>query len=231
MTRGAGKRKGPDTFFFSLTASWFARSGTRQRSGPIPLVTELEAHQRPIGATSCDFAKACSAERRREPMIKRDGRAVGSSIDRASVEHPRAVFLGPIDSGREKRGRDPLPPATRLGHEAGDAPYPRVVRWSVGRRRREATRAIPARHIGARTDLHPADRSPVPIGEQPGRRACLDPRPEQLPRRGADRRLEFAPRHAPVHAPTLTAHAAPVAKHDFQIGPPRRRQRSDLDLR
>jgi hypothetical protein len=196
----------------------------------ITLVAELEAHQRPIGATSCDLVKACSAERRREPMIKRDGRTVGASVDRASVEHPRAVFAGPVHSARDKCCRDPLPAATRLGHEARNAPHPRVVRWRLGRRRRETTRVIPLRHIGARTDLDPANRSPVPIGEQPGRRACLDARPEQLPRPGPDRRLEFAPRHAPIHAPALAACAAPVAKHDFQIGPPGRRQRSDLDL-
>ena len=182
-------------------------------------------------ATSCDFTKACSAERRREPVIKRDGRTAGAGVDRASIEHPCAVLAGPIDGACKKRRRDPLPAATRLGHEAGDAPHPRVVGWSIGRRRREATRAIPARHIGARTDLDPADRSAAPIGEQPGRRACLDARPEQLPRAGPKRRLEVAPRHAPVHAPAVAARAAPVAKHDFQIGPPGRRQRSDLDLR
>ena len=197
----------------------------------IALVADLEAHKRPIGATSCNFVKACSAERRREPVVKRGGRTVGARVDRASVEHPCGVFAGPIDSAREKRRRDPLPAVTRLGHQAGDAPHPRVVGWSLGGRRREATRAIPARHIGARTDLDPADRSPAPIGEQPGWRACLDARPEQLPRAGPNRRLEVAPRHAPVHAPALAACAAPVAKHVFQIRPPRWRQRSDLDLR
>jgi hypothetical protein len=196
----------------------------------LALVAELEAHQRPIGATSCNLAKACSAERRCEPVINGDGRTIGASVDRASVEHPRAVLAGPIDSAREKRRRDPLPAATRLGHEAGDAPHPRVVGWSLGRRRCEATRAIPARHIGARTDLDPADRSPVQIGEQPGRRARLDARPEQLPRPGPDRSLEFAPWHAPLHAPALAACAAPIAKHDFQIGPLGRRQWSDFDL-
>jgi hypothetical protein len=117
----------------------------------LALVAQLEAHQRPIGATSCDFAKACSAERRREPVIKRDGRTVGASVDRASIEHPRAVLAGPIDSAREKHRRDPLPAATSLGHEAGDAPHPRVLGWSLGRGRCEATHAIPARHIGAWT--------------------------------------------------------------------------------
>ena len=195
------------------------------------LVAEHKAHQRPIRATSCDFMKACSTERRREPVIKRDGRTVGAGVDRASIEHPCAVLAGPIDSACEKRRRDPLPAVTRLGHEAGDAPHPRVIGWSLGRRRREATCAIPARHIGARTDLDPADRSPVPIGEQPGWRACLDARPEQLPRAGPNRRLEVASRHAPVHAPALAACAAPVAKYDFQIGPSGWRQRSDRDLR
>ena len=52
--------------------------------------------------------------------------------------------------------------------------HPRVVGWSLGGRRREATRAIPARHIGARTDLDPADGSP------PDRRAA---RVAGLPRR------------------------------------------------
>jgi hypothetical protein len=155
---------------------------------------------------------------------------MSASVDRASVEHPRAVLAGPIDSACEKRRRDSLPAIARLGHKAGNAPHPRVVGWSLGGRRRETTCAIPARHIGARTDLDPADRSPAPIGEQPGWRACLDARPEQLSRLGPDRRLEVAPRHAPVHAPALAACAAPLAKHDFQIGPPGRRQRSDLDL-
>ena len=140
------------------------------------LVSEHKAHQRPIRATSCDFAKACSAERRCESVIERAGRTVGAGVDRASIEHPCAVLAGPIDSACEKCRRDPLPAVTRLGHEAGDAPHPRVVGWSLGRRRREAARAIPARHIGARADLDPAERSPAPIGEQPGWRACLDAR-------------------------------------------------------
>jgi hypothetical protein len=44
--------------------------GTVVGPGPMTLVAELEAHQRPIGAPSCDFAKARSAECRREPVIK-----------------------------------------------------------------------------------------------------------------------------------------------------------------
>ena len=101
---------------------------------------------------------------------------------------------------------------------------------SISRRRGEATRAIPAWHIGARTDLNPAGRSPVPISEQPGRRAGLDARPEQLPRLGPERCLEVAPRQAPVHAPALAAYAAAVAKHDFEVGPAGWRQRRDPDL-
>jgi hypothetical protein len=197
----------------------------------LAIVAELEAHQRPIGATSCDFTKARSAERRREPVIQRDGRTVGAGLDRARIEHQCAVLAGPTDSACEKRCRDALPAATRLGHETGDAPHPQVGGRSVGRGRRKATRAIPARHIGARTDLDPADRSPASVREQPGWRACLDARPEQLPRLGPNRRLKVAPRHAPVHAPALAANAAPIAKYGFQPGPPGWRQRSDLDLR
>ena len=223
--RSSASSPGPDLVLpLSLLRAWLG-------SGPMTLVAELEAHQRPIRATSCDFTKASSAERRREPVIERHGRTVGAGVNRASIEHPCAVSAGPIDSACEKRRRDPLPAVTRLGHEAGDTPHPRVGGRSLGRRRREAPRAIPARHIGARTDLDPADGSPAPIGEQPGWRACLDARPEQLPGAGPKRCLEVAPRHAPVHAPALAAGAAPVAKHDFQIGPPGWRQRNDLDLR
>jgi hypothetical protein len=201
------------------------------RVGDFVLVTEGEAHQRPIGAASRDFAKACPAERRPAPVIERDGRSVAANVNGAGIEHPCAIPAGPIDSACEKRRRDPLPAATRPGHEAGDAPHPRVVGWSVSGRRGEATRAIPARHIGARTDLNPADWTPFLIGEQPGRRACLDARPEQLPRAGPERRLEVAPRHAPVHAPAVAACAAPLAEHAFQIAPSGRRERSDLDRR
>jgi Endonuclease/Exonuclease/phosphatase family len=194
------------------------------------LVADLEAHQRPIEATSCDFAKACSAEGRSDPVIERTRRTVGAGVDRASVEHPCPILARPIDSACEKRRRDPLPATTSSGHEAGDTPDPRVVDRSPGRRRGQATRAVPARHIGARTDLHPPDGSSVPIREQAGRRACLDARPEQLPRPGPHRRFEVAPRHPPVHAPAPAAYAAPIAKHGFQICPPGRRQRSDPDL-
>jgi hypothetical protein len=83
----------------------------------IALIAELEAHQRPIGATSCDLVKARSTERRCEPVIKREGQTVGGSVDRASVEHPCAVLAGPIDSAREKHRRDPLPAAASLGHK------------------------------------------------------------------------------------------------------------------
>ena len=163
-------------------------------------------------------------------VIREGGRTVGAGVDRAGIEHPCAALASPSDSACEKRRRDPLPTEARLGHEAGDAPHPRVVCRSFCRRRRKAPRTIPARHIGARTDLDPADRNPAPIGEQPGWRARLDARPKQLPRAGPDRRLEVAPRHAPVHAPALAADAAPVAEHGFQIGPSVRRQRSGLGI-
>jgi hypothetical protein len=78
-----------------------ADSATRMRTRPRTSTAELEAHQRPIRATSCDFTKACSAEHRREPVIKRDGRTVGAGVDRASIEQPRAVLGDPIEGACE----------------------------------------------------------------------------------------------------------------------------------
>jgi hypothetical protein len=135
-------------------------------------------------------------------VVKRDRRSVGAGVDRAGIEHPGALMAGPIDGACEQLCRDPLPAATRPGHEAGDAPHPRVVGWSLGGGRREATGAIPSGHIGARTDLHPADRRPAPIGEQPGRRTC----PRRGPGTAAACRRQAPPRsRAAAGASTCTS--------------------------
>jgi hypothetical protein len=62
--------------------------------------------------------------------IKSPGGSVfdGVAIYNALKPSTRApLSRGPADPAREKCRRDPLPAAARLGHEAGDAPDPRVI--------------------------------------------------------------------------------------------------------
>jgi hypothetical protein len=88
---------------------------------------------------------------------------------------------------------------------------------------------VPLGNIGARADLHPADRLLPGHRQHPGRRTGLDSRPDDglvavlvilLP----DRR-----RQAEIRAPTAVAGPLP-AEQVFKLRPAFRRRRDDLNL-